>query len=127
DLQRGPGGAIMQSIRGALLTAGYAAAVASAIAGAPADEQAKITDGVQTQLQSSFSSAEAVAAQHPQYASQITAAAKTSFVDGQDWAFAAGVVFVLLGAALVWFLFPRRDRERELLEQYHREDAAAVA
>lgn len=127
DLQRDLGGAIMQSIMGALLTAGYAAAVAGAIAGAPASEQAKITDGVQTQLQSSFSSAEAVAAQHPQYSSQITAAAKTSFVDGQDWAFTAGIVFVLLGAALVWFLFPKRDRERELLEEYHRADMAAAS
>lgn len=127
DLQRDLGGAIVQSIMGALLTAGYAAAVAGAIAGAPAAEQAKITDGVQSQLQSSFSSAEAVAAQHPQYASPITAAAKTSFVDGQDWAFAAGVVFVLLGAALVWFLFPNRDRERELLEEYHRADVAAAS
>lgn len=127
DLQRDLGGAIMQSIMGALLTAGYAAAVAGAIAGAPAADQAKITDGVQTQLQSSFSSAEAVAAQHPQYATQITAAAKTSFVDGQDWAFTAGIVFVLLGAALVWFLFPKRDRERELLEEYHRADLAAAS
>ena len=101
--------------------------MASAIAGAPAGEQAKITDGVQTQLQSSFSSAEAVASQHPAYVSQITAAAKSSFVDGQDWAYVSGIVFILLGAALVWFLFPKRDRERELLETYQREDAAAAA
>lgn len=125
DLQRDLGGAIMQSIMGALLTAGYAAAVAGAIAAAPASEQAKITDGVQTQLQSSFASAEAVAEQHPSYAEQITAAAQSSFVDGQDWAYLAGVVFILLGAALVWFLFPKRDRERELLEEYHRADLAA--
>ena len=127
DLQRDLGGAIMQSIMGALLTAGYAAAVATAIAGAPASDQARITDSVQTQLERSFASAEAVAEQHPQYASQITAAAKTSFVDGQDWAYVAGIAAILLGAALVWFLFPRRDRERELLEAYHREDVAAAA
>src|SRR5262245_64493027 len=35
DLQRDLGGAIMQSIMGALLTAGYATAVASQVAGAP--------------------------------------------------------------------------------------------
>ena len=35
DLQRDLGGAIMQSILGALLTAGYAAAFATAIAGSP--------------------------------------------------------------------------------------------
>ena len=101
--------------------------MATAIAGAPASDQARITDSVQTQLERSFASAEAVAEQHPQYASQITAAAKTSFVDGQDWAYVAGIAAILLGAALVWFLFPRRDRERELLEAYHREDVAAAA
>lgn len=126
DLQRDLGGAIMQSIMGALLTAGYAAAVATAIAGAPAADQARITDGVQTQLERSFASAEAVAEQHPQYASEITAAAKSSFVDGQDWAYLAGILAILLGAALVWFLFPRRDRERELLTEYQREDTAAA-
>ena len=25
---------------------------------------------------------------------------------------------------LVFFMFPKRDRERELLEEYHREDGA---
>ena len=35
DLQRDLGGAIMQSIFGALLTAGYAAAIGAAIAGSP--------------------------------------------------------------------------------------------
>ena len=74
DLQRDLGGAIMQSILGALLTAGYAAAVAAAIATAPNKEQ--ITDGVASQLTKSFASAEAIAAQYPQYASQITAGAK---------------------------------------------------
>ena len=56
DLQRDLGGAIMQSILGALLTAGYASAVAAAIADAP--NAAEITDSVQTQLQKSFASAE---------------------------------------------------------------------
>ena len=86
----------------------------------------RITDSVQTQLQRSFASAEAVAEQHPQYASQITAAAKTSFVDGQDWAYVAGVAAILAGAALVFFLFPRHDRELALLEEYEREDTAAA-
>ena len=39
DLQRDLGGAIMQSILGALLTAGYASAVAAAIAAAPNKEK----------------------------------------------------------------------------------------
>ena len=44
DLQRDLGGAIMQSILGALLTAGYAAAVTAAIATAPNAD--KVTDSV---------------------------------------------------------------------------------
>jgi MFS transporter, DHA2 family, multidrug resistance protein len=122
DLQRDLGGAIMQSILGALLTAGYASAVATAIAAAPNKEQ--ITDGVAAQLTKSFAGAEAIAEQHPQYASQITAAAKESFLDGADWAYTAGIVAILLGAALVFFLFPKRDDEERLLAQYHAEDTS---
>jgi MFS transporter, DHA2 family, multidrug resistance protein len=123
DLQRDLGGAIMQSILGALLTAGYAAAVASAIAAAPASAQQRITDGVQAQLTKSFAGAEAIAQQFPKYAKQITAGAKQSFLDGADWAYTAGIVAILLGAALVFFLFPGRDREQALLAGYQREDA----
>ena len=39
DLQRDLGGAIMQSIFGALLTAGYASAMATAIAASPNGDQ----------------------------------------------------------------------------------------
>jgi MFS transporter, DHA2 family, multidrug resistance protein len=122
DLQRDLGGAIMQSILGALLTAGYASAVGAAIAASPDKEQ--ITDGVAAQLTKSFAGAEAIAEEHPQYASQITAAAKESFLDGADWAYTAGIVAILLGAALVFFLFPRADDEARLLAQYHAEDTS---
>jgi hypothetical protein len=122
DLQRDLGGAIMQSILGALLTAGYAAAVATAIAAAPASTQAQITDSVQTQLTKSFAGAEAVAQQFPKYAKQITAGAKESFLSGADWAYAAGVIAILLGAALVFFMFPRKNDEQRLLAEYHAED-----
>jgi MFS transporter, DHA2 family, multidrug resistance protein len=120
DLQRDLGGAIMQSIFGALLTAGYAAAMSDAIAAAP-DKQA-VTDSVQSQLTKSFAGAETIAEQHPQYTSQITAAAKTSFLQGDQWAYTAGLVAVLLGAVLVFFLFPKRAEEVELLARYHAED-----
>jgi EmrB/QacA subfamily drug resistance transporter len=125
DLQRDLGGAIMQSIFGALLTAGYAAAAAAAISSAPNNGQ--INDSVQSQLTKSFAGAEGVAQQYPQYASQITAAAKKSFLDGDDWAYTAGIVAVLIGAAVVAFLFPKRDEEQHLLERYHAEDAAGEA
>ena len=120
DLQRDLGGAVMQSIFGALLTAGYASAFAAAIAGA----NRSVSDSVAAQLTKSFSSAEQVAQQHPQYADQITAAAKQSFLDGDDWAYTAGIVAILLGAALVFFVFPKKDEEEALLARYHREDTA---
>jgi MFS transporter, DHA2 family, multidrug resistance protein len=119
DLQRDLGGAIMQSIMGALLTAGYAAAAAAAIAGS----NKQISDSVQNQLTKSFAGAEGVAEQYPQYASQITSAAKTSFLQGDQWAYTAGIVAILLGAALVFFLFPTKEDEERLLAQYEAEDA----
>jgi MFS transporter, DHA2 family, multidrug resistance protein len=124
DLQRDLGGAIMQSILGALLTAGYAAAVATAIAGAPASVQKQITDSIQAQLTKSFASAESVAQQFPKYANEITAGARESFLSGADWAYTAGIVAILLGAVLVYFLFPRRDEEERLLADYHIQDTA---
>ena len=120
DLQRDLGGAIMQSILGALLTAGYAAAATAAIAGS----NKHITDSVQSQLTKSFGGAEAIAEQHPKYADQITAAAKTAFLQGDQWAYTAGVVAILFGAAIVFFLFPKREDERRLLASYHAEDSA---
>jgi DHA2 family multidrug resistance protein-like MFS transporter len=122
DLQRDLGGAFMQSIFGALLTAGYAAAVSVAIAGAPNADQ--VTSSTQATLMKSFSSAEAVAAQYPQYASAITAGAKSSFLDGADWAYLAGIIAVLVGATIVFFLFPKHDDERRLLAEYHATDTA---
>ena len=60
-----------------------------------------------------------------QYASEITAGAEASFLDGADWAYTAGIVAVLLGAVVVFFLFPKRDEEEQLLARYHAEDTAA--
>ncbi|WP_127819122.1 MFS transporter [Microbacterium sp. CPCC 204701] len=122
DLQRDLGGAIMQSVLGALLTAGYAASVNALIAGAPdADE---ITSSVQSQLTKSFASASNIAEQYPQYSDAIVQAAKESFEQGQAWAYLAGIVAVVLGAALVAWKFPNAKRERELLAEYAAEDGA---
>ena len=125
DLQRDLGGAIMQSILGAVLTAGYASAVGAAIAAAPNGD--KINDQVQTELTKSFSSAVDTAQRFPQYESQIVAAARSSFLQGDEWAYIAGIVAILLGAALIFFLFPSRERELELLARYHSEDASGTA
>ena len=78
-----------------------------------------MTDSVSAELTKSFASAEAVGQQYPQYASQITAAAKTSFLQGADWAYTAGIVAIVLGAAVVYRFFPKRDDEQRLLAEYH--------
>jgi EmrB/QacA subfamily drug resistance transporter len=123
DLQRDLGGAIMQSIFGALLTAGYASAVSTQIAAS----DKHITDATQAQLTKSFAGAEAIAAQYPQYSDAIIAGAKQAFLDGDDWAYAAGVVSILVGAVLVYLMFPKYEDERRLLASYHEQDTAAAA
>jgi EmrB/QacA subfamily drug resistance transporter len=125
DLQRDLGGAIMQSIFGALLTAGYAASFASQIATSPEGE--KVSEKVQNELTKSFSSAANTAEQYPQYAQPIVAAARNSFLDGGDWTYAAGMIAIALGIAVVFFLFPRREDELRLLDGYREEDAVSPA
>ena len=119
DLQRDLGGAVMQSIFGALLTAGYAASVSSQIAAS----DKSITDSTQAALTKSFASAEAVAGQHPEYSSAIISGAKVAFLQGDDWAYAAGVIAIVLGAVLVFFMFPKHDEEKRLLALYHETDS----
>ncbi len=123
DLQRDLGGAIMQSIMGALLTAGFATSLSQAIAAAP--DKALITDNIENALTKSFASAESVAHQYPHYSSAITAAARSSFVSGSNWAYAAGAIAVALGAVLIYFLFPGKQDEQRLLREYTAQDAAA--
>jgi MFS transporter, DHA2 family, multidrug resistance protein len=120
DLQRDLGGAIMQSIFGALLTAGYASAFVSAIGSSSGSS--KVTPEIQSELTKSFAGAEQVAQQYPKYADQITAAAKASFLQGDDWAYTAGVVAIALGAVLVFFCFPHKEEEQRLLREYAAQD-----
>ncbi len=122
DLQRDFGGAIMTSIFGALLTAGYARSISSQISHLPASAQDKITSGIEATLQKSFSSAAALAQGHPEYSSQIIAAAKYSFLVGGHWAYFAGMIAIVIGAAIVYFMFPKKEEEKELLTQYHEAD-----
>jgi EmrB/QacA subfamily drug resistance transporter len=125
DLQRDLGGAIMQSLLGALLTAGYASAVNAAIAASPNSD--KVTSSVQSELTKSFDGAESIASQYPQYSTAITNAARQSFIDGQDWAYVAGIVAVLLGGVLVFLMFPKKDLEQSMLAEYAAEDLAPQA
>jgi EmrB/QacA subfamily drug resistance transporter len=123
DLQRDLGGAIMQSIFGALLTAGYASAFATQIGSS--SEAGDVSTTTQSALTKSFDSASAIAQQHPQYSSQITAAAKSSFLSGDQWAYSAGIAAVVIGFLIVRLLFPARDEEDRLLVAYHDDDGAS--
>jgi MFS transporter, DHA2 family, multidrug resistance protein len=127
DLQRDLGGALMQSIFGALLAAGFAASMAAAIATAPTADQQAMTASVQSQLEMSYASAETIAAQYPQYATQITTAAKTSFLAGDDYAYLAGIIAVVLGAVVVFFKYPKKEDEHKLEAEFHAKDMAAMA
>jgi MFS transporter, DHA2 family, multidrug resistance protein len=124
DLQRDLGGALFNSLFGALLAAGYAAAITASLTAAG---ETSIPPNVSNELEMSYAGAQAVAEEYPQYATEITAAAKEAFLAGDQQAYLAGIIAVLVGGALVFLVFPKADKERELVEAYHREDAAAGA
>jgi MFS transporter, DHA2 family, multidrug resistance protein len=124
DLQRDLGGAIMQSIFGALLTAGYASAAGSLVASSGKD----VTASTQAELTKSFASAADTASRYPaSVQDSIIAGAKTAFLDGDQWAYTAGVVAILVGAVLVFFYFPKQQEEERLLAAYQAEDTASAA
>jgi MFS family permease len=125
DLQRDLGGALFNSLFGALLAAGYATAVAAAIAASGG--AGEIPADVTNELEMSYAGAQSVAAEYPQYATQITAAAKEAFLAGDQNAYLAGLVVVLIGGALVFLVFPKAEEERQLLASYHEQDMAAAA
>ena len=86
---------------------------------------AHLSNSVQSELTKSFSSAADTAQSYPPSQQEaIIAAAQKAFLDGDQWAYSAGLVAVLLGAALVFFMFPRKDDEQQQLARYQAEDAA---
>ncbi len=114
DLQRDLGGALMTSIFGALLTAGYAGAMGTAIASSGED----VTANTQSQLQLSYASAANLAANNPEYSQQIISAAQESFLQGDQLAYVAGLVAVIIGGALTFVFFPRKEEEERLRAGY---------
>src|SRR5262249_3568274 len=121
DLQRDLGGAIMQSIFGALLTAGYASAAGALISSSGKN----VTASTQAELTKSFPSAADTASRYPASMQEtIISGAKSAFLHGDQWAYTAGLLAILLGATLVYFCFPKKQQEDELLARYHAEDTA---
>ena len=122
DLQRDLGGALMQSVYGAVLAGGFATSMAAAVAASPEAAQASAT--VQRALQLSYASALTVAHRYPEYATSIQEAARSALLEGGHLAHGVGLVLILGGVLVVALAYPGRDRERALLAAYHAEDAA---
>jgi EmrB/QacA subfamily drug resistance transporter len=125
DLQRDLGGSIMQALLGSLLTAGYAATMAMQIGNS--SDASQVTDSTQAALQKSFTTAQSVSEQYPEYASEIVEAARQSFLSGANWAYAAAIVAGLVAMVIVRFAYPGKQGEVDLLTEYAQEDAAATA
>jgi len=108
DLQRDLGGAIMQSIFGALLTAGYAAAAGAQISASGAN----VSQEIQGDLTKSFSSAADIAKQYPSHSEAIIKGAQEAFLKGDKWAYTAGIIAVLIGSVIVALRFPTRSARK---------------
>ena len=104
-----------------LLTVGYGTAIASAVANSP--DSAKVTDTLETQLQKSYAGAEAAAQQYPQYSDAIVAAAKMPST-GANWAYAAGIMAILVGRRSPGGAIRTRPRSA-MLAEYERQDEPA--
>jgi MFS transporter, DHA2 family, multidrug resistance protein len=82
----------------------------------------QVPSSVASGFEISFAGAQAVAAQYPQWADQIIAGAKVAFLAGDQSAYLAGIIAILVGAALVIFFFPKKEKEHKLLREYHAAD-----
>ena len=108
----------MQSLLGTILTAGYAVSIANQAAAA----KQPVPTNVVAEIQRSFTGAEIIAKQYPTHANQIIEAAKSSFMDGSPWAYAAGLIAIVVGAIVVAIFFPGKTAEQSQFKQYQSED-----
>ena len=97
------------------------------IASAPAADQAQLTDQVQSELEKSFSSVADTAARYPRIRARSSAGAQQAFLDGQKWAYTAGIVAITGGALLIARMYPKHIGELQLLDEYHRIDGMEPA
>jgi len=125
DLQRDLGGSVMQALLGTLLTIGYASAFTNQIDASPA--AGRVSESTENALLQSYSSAATLAERYPEYQQQIIDAARTSFIDGANWAYAAGAIAVVLGAMLVALRYPGHAGELATVADYQRQDEPAAA
>jgi hypothetical protein len=74
----------------------------------------------------SFSSAEATAEQYPPVPGCDHGRSEGVVPQRRRLAYGAGIIAILIGATLVYVLFPRKDAEQRLLMEYHAADTRAV-
>jgi EmrB/QacA subfamily drug resistance transporter len=126
DLQRDLGGAIMQSVLGALLTMRYTASFAKAFTQVPQQKMEALGNDAATAIMNSFGGAANVAKTLPEAdAARLMDAAENAFAQGSHLAIAVAVAAAAAGLVLVFVAFPKRAREQEMEAQYAAEDEAA--
>ena len=126
DLQRDLGGAIMQSILGALLTMRYAAYFAEAFTKVPQQKMEALGNEAAAEIQNSFGGAADVAKALPQAdAAKLMDAAEKAFTQGSHLAIAVAVTVAVAGLVLVLVAFPGREQEQKIEAEYAAEDKAA--
>ena len=122
DLQRDLGGSIMQSILGALLTAGYSAAVAERDRGV-AEQQPD-----QRQDRGAARAVVCGCGEHRQGGTSVRQSdpgrREVIVRRRRRWAYLAGIVAALLGFVVVFFFYPKKHDEQRLLAEYAEEDTA---
>ena len=128
DLQRDLGGAIMQAVMGSLLVVRYSKEITAAFDSAPASEQAELSSQAITLMTQSYSGAEQAAQSlAPSDASALVDAAQQAFVSGSNVAYAAALIAVAAGLAVVLFFYPRKDQEADILAAYAETDTPATS
>ena len=115
----------MQSIFGALFTAGYAAAAGAAISASGKN----VSGSIEGELTKSFSSAADLAKRYPESVQHQIIAAREGLVPerGSVGLHGRASSRSLLGAVLVFFMFPKGEQEKRLLAEYQSEDAAPAS
>ena len=128
DLQRDLGGAVMQSVLGALLTLRYSSFFAEAFTEVPKEKMQALGDEAANAIASSFGGAADVAKNLPQAdAQKLMDAAREAFTQGSHLAIATAVAVALGGLVVVLLAFPRKDREQQTEAAYAAADPGTAA
>jgi EmrB/QacA subfamily drug resistance transporter len=128
DLQRDLGGAVMQSVLGALLTLRYSHYFAEAFTTVPEKKMQALGEEAAATIADSFGGAADVARNLPQAdAAKLMDAAREAFTQGSHVAIAVAVAVSLGGLVLVLAAFPGKQRELQIEASYAAADAPGSA